>query len=253
MLAADTRRRSDASRDQPRGQAITQRRRVAGRLGRVRCCRMCPVQQTPVTARATPKNYLVRYLCLRVDTPADRSAKAISSHCRSEPDAPQQSPPPMSPTPSPNVLSAPENHAGSVYELTGPAVLNLDELAAQYSAALGRPVRAVRLPYAKWLDQLNEVGLDPAAQALSGHVAQQGLTERSVRRPGRRRADAWHSATPERPDPAPHRAPPNSAGRRRTCRTGPAPSARTRASRAPRRAPASVAAPRRRSPWRSRP
>jgi hypothetical protein len=25
------------------------------------------IQQTPVTARATPKNYLVRYLCLRVD------------------------------------------------------------------------------------------------------------------------------------------------------------------------------------------
>src|SRR5277367_4937072 len=29
-----------------------------------------------------------------------------------------------------NVLIAPENHAGNVYELTGPAVLNLDELAA---------------------------------------------------------------------------------------------------------------------------
>jgi uncharacterized protein YbjT (DUF2867 family) len=67
-----------------------------------------------------------------------------------------------------SVLSAPDNHAGSIYELTGPAVLNLDELAAQYAAALGRPVRAVRLPYAKWLDQLNEVGMDPYVQQ---HVA----------------------------------------------------------------------------------
>jgi uncharacterized protein YbjT (DUF2867 family) len=70
-----------------------------------------------------------------------------------------------------SVLSAPENRAGSVYELTGPAVLNLDELAAQYAAALGRPVRAVRLPYAKWLDQLNEVGLDPYVQQHMATVA----------------------------------------------------------------------------------
>jgi hypothetical protein len=31
---------------------------------------MCLIQQTAVTARATPKNYLVHYVCLRVDTPA---------------------------------------------------------------------------------------------------------------------------------------------------------------------------------------
>jgi uncharacterized protein YbjT (DUF2867 family) len=70
-----------------------------------------------------------------------------------------------------NVLSAPENHAGNVYELTGPAVLNLDELAAQYSAALGRPVLAVRLPYAKWLDQLNEFAMDPYVQQHMATVA----------------------------------------------------------------------------------
>jgi uncharacterized protein YbjT (DUF2867 family) len=70
-----------------------------------------------------------------------------------------------------NVLSAPENHAGRVYELTGPAVLNLDGLAAQYAAALGRPIRAVRLPYTKWLDQLDEVGLDPYVQQHMATVA----------------------------------------------------------------------------------
>jgi uncharacterized protein YbjT (DUF2867 family) len=69
------------------------------------------------------------------------------------------------------VLIAPENRAGHIYELTGPAVLNLDELAAQYAAALARPIRAVRLPYARWLDQLNEVGLDPYVQQHMATVA----------------------------------------------------------------------------------
>jgi uncharacterized protein YbjT (DUF2867 family) len=71
-----------------------------------------------------------------------------------------------------SVLSAPQNHAGAVYELTGPAVLNLDELAAQYAAALGEPVRAVDIPYAEWLDHLQEAGLDPYVQQHMATVAQ---------------------------------------------------------------------------------
>ncbi|HTY32078.1 NAD(P)H-binding protein [Mycobacterium sp.] len=42
------------------------------------------------------------------------------------------------------VLLAPRDHLGAVYELTGPATLDADELAEQYSHALGRPVTAVR-------------------------------------------------------------------------------------------------------------
>jgi uncharacterized protein YbjT (DUF2867 family) len=64
-----------------------------------------------------------------------------------------------------------DSRADALRELTGPAVLNLDELASQYATALGRPIRAVRLPYARWLDQLNEVGLDPYVQQHMATVA----------------------------------------------------------------------------------
>jgi len=66
------------------------------------------------------------------------------------------------------VLVAPHDHVGAVYELTGPAVLDLDGLAAEYSAALDRPIDAVRLPYDEWLGHLAEVGLDPHVQQ---HIA----------------------------------------------------------------------------------
>jgi uncharacterized protein YbjT (DUF2867 family) len=66
------------------------------------------------------------------------------------------------------VLRAPEDHLGAVYELTGPAALDIDELAEQYAKALDRPITAARLPYDKWLEQLTEAGLDPHTQQ---HVA----------------------------------------------------------------------------------
>jgi uncharacterized protein YbjT (DUF2867 family) len=71
-----------------------------------------------------------------------------------------------------SVLTAPKDHAHAVYELTGPEVLNLDELAAQYTAALDRPIQAVRVPYAKWLDHLTEIGLDPHVQQHIATMAQ---------------------------------------------------------------------------------
>ena len=39
------------------------------------------------------------------------------------------------------LLCSPRDHLGKVYELTGPATLDVDELAEQYSQALDRPVR----------------------------------------------------------------------------------------------------------------
>lgn len=66
------------------------------------------------------------------------------------------------------VLCAPRDHLGAVYELTGPATLDIDELAAQYAQALGRPVSAARPPYEEWLQILNEMGLPPHLQQ---HIA----------------------------------------------------------------------------------
>jgi uncharacterized protein YbjT (DUF2867 family) len=66
------------------------------------------------------------------------------------------------------VLSAPQGHLGAVYELTGPATLDVDELADQYAQALGRTVTAVRPSYDEWLHDLGEIGLPPHMQQ---HIA----------------------------------------------------------------------------------
>ena len=66
------------------------------------------------------------------------------------------------------VLSAPQGHLGAVYELTGPATLSVDELAEQYSQALGRTVTAVRPSYDEWLHDLGEIGLPPHVEQ---HIA----------------------------------------------------------------------------------
>jgi uncharacterized protein YbjT (DUF2867 family) len=66
------------------------------------------------------------------------------------------------------VLRAPQDHLGAVYELTGPATLDTDEIADQYSQALGQPVTAVRPSYDEFLQQLDEVGLPPHVEQ---HIA----------------------------------------------------------------------------------
>jgi uncharacterized protein YbjT (DUF2867 family) len=66
------------------------------------------------------------------------------------------------------VLSAPADHLGAVYELTGPATLDTDELAERYAQALGRPVTAMRPSYDEWLQVLNGMGLAPHVQQ---HIA----------------------------------------------------------------------------------
>jgi uncharacterized protein YbjT (DUF2867 family) len=42
---------------------------------------------------------------------------------------------------------------GQVYDLTGPQVLDINDLAEQYSRALGRTIRAENIPYDDWLRQ----------------------------------------------------------------------------------------------------
>jgi uncharacterized protein YbjT (DUF2867 family) len=76
------------------------------------------------------------------------------------------------------VLLAPEDHLGAVYELTGPATLDIDELAEQYAQALDRPVAAVSPPYDDWLKGLNEVGLDPHTRQ---HIATMAKLHRQDR------------------------------------------------------------------------
>jgi uncharacterized protein YbjT (DUF2867 family) len=76
------------------------------------------------------------------------------------------------------VLPAPHRHIGSVYELTGPAALDIDELADQYSRALKRTITPVRVPYDKWLEHLVRAG-------LSDHVQQHIATMANLHREGR--------------------------------------------------------------------
>ena len=42
---------------------------------------------------------------------------------------------------------------GQVYGLTGPQVLDIEDLAEQYSRALGRPITADDIPYDDWVRQ----------------------------------------------------------------------------------------------------
>ena len=76
------------------------------------------------------------------------------------------------------VLRAPHEHLGAVYELTGPATLDIDEIAAQYSQALGRPVTALRPSYDEFLEQLGKVGLPPHVQQ---HIATMARLHREDR------------------------------------------------------------------------
>ncbi len=66
------------------------------------------------------------------------------------------------------VLTAPHDHLGTVYELTGPATLDVDELAEQYGQALGRTITAVRPSDEEWLRELSGMGLPPHLQQ---HIA----------------------------------------------------------------------------------
>lgn len=50
------------------------------------------------------------------------------------------------------ILASPAAHVGKVYELTGPRSQDLHALAAEYSAALGRTIRYVDVPFEQWRD-----------------------------------------------------------------------------------------------------
>jgi NAD(P)H dehydrogenase (quinone) len=51
------------------------------------------------------------------------------------------------------ILTDPAQHIGKIYELTGPRSLNMTEMAAEFSAALGRPVAYIDVPFEEWRER----------------------------------------------------------------------------------------------------
>ncbi len=68
------------------------------------------------------------------------------------------------------ILVSPATHIGKVYELTGPRSQNMHGVAAEYSEALGLPVRYVDVPFDQWRDQVVRT------HNLSDHVSEHFLT-----------------------------------------------------------------------------
>ncbi|MFF1655305.1 NmrA family NAD(P)-binding protein [Streptomyces sp. NPDC058255] len=76
------------------------------------------------------------------------------------------------------VLRDPAPHVGQVYELTGPRSVDMTELAAEFSRALGRPVSYVDMPLDRWEAQLPKLGMPPH---LEQHVATMAQLHRDNR------------------------------------------------------------------------
>ncbi|MFF1809460.1 NmrA family NAD(P)-binding protein [Streptomyces sp. NPDC058251] len=76
------------------------------------------------------------------------------------------------------VLRDPAPHVGQVYELTGPRSVDITELAAEFSRALGRPVSYVDMPLDRWEAQLPKLGMPPH---LEQHVATMAQLHRDNR------------------------------------------------------------------------
>jgi uncharacterized protein YbjT (DUF2867 family) len=70
------------------------------------------------------------------------------------------------------VLRDPAPHIGHVYELTGPRSVDMTELAAAFSRALGRPVSYVDVPMDRWLGELSRLGRPPHLEQHFATVAQ---------------------------------------------------------------------------------
>jgi NAD(P)H dehydrogenase (quinone) len=64
------------------------------------------------------------------------------------------------------LLAAPRPHIGRIYELTGPRSQDMNGVAAEYSAALGRPITYIDVPFDQWRDE--EVG----RRELPGHLCE---------------------------------------------------------------------------------
>ncbi|WP_312033685.1 MULTISPECIES: NAD(P)H-binding protein [unclassified Rhodococcus (in: high G+C Gram-positive bacteria)] len=77
------------------------------------------------------------------------------------------------------LLQDPADRVGHVYELTGPAVLDIEGLAEQYTRGLGRPVTGSDLPYDDFVELLG------AVPGISSHTVQHLLTVAKLHRDDR--------------------------------------------------------------------
>ena len=77
------------------------------------------------------------------------------------------------------VLLDPVERIGDVYELTGPASLDVGGLAAEYTLGLGRPIRGADIPHGTWVQEI----LKPLG--LPAHVEQHLATMVLLIRAGR--------------------------------------------------------------------
>lgn len=66
------------------------------------------------------------------------------------------------------ILSEPARHIGQAYHLTGPISQDMDAVALQFSAALGRAITYVDIPLDAWTEQLAAFGMSPF---VASHVA----------------------------------------------------------------------------------
>jgi uncharacterized protein YbjT (DUF2867 family) len=67
------------------------------------------------------------------------------------------------------ILADPARHVGHVYQLTGPRSEDMRAVAAEYSSALGRPIRYVDVPFEAWRDRVLRRGALP--DYLAHHLA----------------------------------------------------------------------------------
>lgn len=76
------------------------------------------------------------------------------------------------------VLADPTPHLGQIYELTGPRSQDLDGVAREFSAALGREVTYADISPEEWESQLKKAGLP---EHLVGHLVTMGELHRAGR------------------------------------------------------------------------
>jgi uncharacterized protein YbjT (DUF2867 family) len=70
------------------------------------------------------------------------------------------------------VLLDPAPHLGRVYELTGPQSVDMTQMAAAYSRALGRQVSYVDVPIKQWQAGLSKLGMPPHTEQQVATIAQ---------------------------------------------------------------------------------
>ena len=68
-------------------------------------------------------------------------------------------------------LLDPDAHAGTEYELSGPAALTFADVAAKLSAATGRPIRYVDVPRADWIAGLIAAGVPEDYAGMLGGLS----------------------------------------------------------------------------------